>query len=239
MIMMSVESLTKKLKGFAEGETTQEEMMAEIKKATPLEISKAEQGLLEEDEVDESKLRDFCSIHLKAVEEEVDKMKSRLEKGHPIHTLISEHEEIIEALDELDVLIDFMREGELTDEKKDGLRHIADHLVEAEKHHKREEEVLFPRLEREGITGPTRIMKMDHEDMWPKKKRLLELSEEPEENMEEIVELADYLSLNLRDHIFKENNILYPSALDELEGWKRIKEESDEIGYCCFTPEIA
>ncbi len=238
VITMSVDNLTKKLKEFTFGEITQDEILKEIKKASPLEISKAEQRLLQEEEdIDESKLRDFCSVHLKAVEEEVEEMKDRLEKGHPIHTLISEHEEIIEMLDKLDILIESMEEGELTAEEKEELQHIAEHLVEAENHHDREEEALFPRMEKKGVTGPTRMMKMDHEDMWPKKKKLKELSEELEKNKEKILELADHLSIKLRDHIFKENNILYPSAVDELNDWDEIKKEADEIGYCCFTPE--
>jgi len=78
---------------------------------------------------------------------------------------------------------------------------------------------------------------MDHEEMWPKKKELKSLSQNPDRNKEDIIELIDYLVLNLRDHIFKENNILYPSALEELVDWDQIKKEGDEIGYCCFTPK--
>ncbi len=111
-------------------------------------------------------------------------------------------------------------------------------IVEAEKHHDREEEVIFPRLVKKGITGPVNIMEMDHDEMWPKKKELKKFSQEPAENKNEIIELIDYLVLNLRDHIFKENNILYPSALEELKDWQEIKDEGDEIGYCCFTSEI-
>jgi uncharacterized protein len=56
----------------------------------------------------------------------------------------------------------------------------------------------------------------------------------------ELDEVAKYIVLSLREHIFKENNILYPTALeaiDEKESWKRTKKECDKIGYCCFTPE--
>jgi hypothetical protein len=41
----------------------------------------------------------------------------------------------------------------------------------------------------------------------------------------------------LRDHIFKENNILYPTALeiiDDNEVWSRLKDECNRIGYCSF-----
>jgi DUF438 domain-containing protein len=43
----------------------------------------------------------------------------------------------------------------------------------------------------------------------------------------------------LRDHIFKENNVLYPAALEVIEDesvWTRLKQECDKIGYCCFKP---
>ncbi len=45
--------------------------------------------------------------------------------------------------------------------------------------------------------------------------------------------------MTLRDHIFKENNILYPMAVQvilEPEKWADMKLKCDEIGYCCFTP---
>jgi uncharacterized protein (DUF2249 family) len=51
-------------------------------------------------------------------------------------------------------------------------------------------------------------------------------------------ELAGYIVPNLRAHISKENNILYPTALKSLEEkqWEAMKEKFDAIGYCCFTP---
>lgn len=38
---------------------------------------------------------------------------------------------------------------------------------------------------------------------------------------------------------FKEDNILYPIALQLLspDEWEKVKKECDKIGYCCFTPE--
>ena len=43
-----------------------------------------------------------------------------------------------------------------------------------------------------------------------------------------------------RDHIFKENNILYPTSLEVIQDadtWQKLKDACDKIGYCCFTPE--
>ncbi|MEK7279398.1 MAG: hypothetical protein AAB090_01970 [Nitrospirota bacterium] len=50
---------------------------------------------------------------------------------------------------------------------------------------------------------------------------------------------ARFIVLTLRDHIFKENNILYPMALQVIQdknSWDKLKSACDKIGYCCFTP---
>ena len=116
------------------------------------------------------------------------------------------------------------------------------------KNHEREEEVLFPRLEARDNTGPPGKMREDHDRFWPKKLRLKELSELLDESglgkeeKDELLGLSAELIQELRDHIFKKNNILYPTFVDNIEDeedWKEVREEFDEIGYCCFSPEEA
>jgi len=56
---------------------------------------------------------------------------------------------------------------------------------------------------------------------------------------EKLDEAAKYIVFHLRDHIFKENYILYPTAMEsisEKEIWKKMKDDCDKIGYCTFTP---
>lgn len=231
------EDLYRALKGLEEGEVSEGEVQKTVKEATPEEISRAEQRLIDEGILDEKNIKDICKIHLESMGDSVEKTKSELEAGHPVHTLISEHEKILEFLDELDGLTGTMEKRDLKRGEKEKLGHVAEHLVEAESHHKREEDVLSPRLERKGVFGPPRVMRMDHEEFLPKKEKLLELSKDPNANKEEIVEISQELVFNMRDHIFKEDNILYPSALETLDRWEEMKEEADGIGYCCFTPE--
>ena len=47
--------------------------------------------------------------------------------------------------------------------------------------------------------------------------------------------MADALS----SHFFKENNILFPAAMQVIEDgeWTDARKQFDELGYCCFTPE--
>ena len=55
-----------------------------------------------------------------------------------------------------------------------------------------------------------------------------------------VEELAAYLTKELPNHIYKEDNILYPMATQVIpnEKWEGMKRECDKIGYCCFTLEI-
>jgi len=87
---------------------------------------------------------------------------------------------------------------------------------------------------------------MEHEDLRAKKRRLKSLGENIKYiNFEafkaDLDETAKYIIFNLRDHIFKENYILYPSALEAIKDearWTNMKEKCDEVGYCGFTPNF-
>jgi len=178
---------------------------------------------------------------------ELENFKAGLEPGSMLHTLISEHDVILKFLDSLDEANNMIQNMDTYRPEAvifKELRHIAEHLVETEKHHQREEDVLFPELEKRGISGPSRIMRMEHDMLRPRKKRLKEISENVEDIdfadfKGELNELTRFIVFNLRDHIFKENHILYPTAfevIDDPEVWKKMLNDADQIGYCCFTP---
>lgn len=230
-----MKDLTETLEKFYNGSVDEEKAMKKINEANPLEISKAEQKLLDRG-MTQRELREFCELHLQAIQDKIKKIKEKLEPDHPIKTLINEHEKILDYLNELENLQETLENRELKTNEEKRLQELADHLVDSEKHHDREEEVIFPRLEAKGIDGPPRIMRQDHDKFKPKKKELKKLAENPKKNKEEIIDIIDFLTLNLKDHIFKEDNILYPTALKKLKDWTKIKEEANQVGYCQFTP---
>lgn len=220
-----------------------------IENIDAVELSLAEQKLIEEGTRPEE-LRGLCTIHMEMLKGELEKLKAKVSPGHVLHTLISEHDEILKFLDMLEDLNFRIQKMERFDAKSPDfpkLAHVAKHLVEAELHHRREEDVLFPELEKRGITGPPRIMRMEHYELRGKKKRLLELANAVstmnfEEFKKELDEVTKFIIFNLRDHIFKENYILYPTALESLKDealWENMRKTCDEIGYCCFTPKEA
>lgn len=244
--MSATEKLTQLLRRINAKEVSKEEARRILADIDPVELSLAEQRLIEEGIAPEE-LRGLCAAHIEALGEELPKIKVATGPGHPLHTLIAEHEEILGFLAQLEkvsAVLAARNAYDPADPTFAELRHLAEELVSAEKHHAREEEALFPELERRGITGPTRVMRLEHNDLRAKKRRLLELATvvngmDYSEFRKELKETATYIVFNLRDHIFKENTILYPTALKaipEENVWARIKEASDTIGYCCFTP---
>ncbi len=213
------------------------------------DLSFAEQKLIEAGLKPED-LRHLCSIHMEMLRDKAEELKRSLSPGHPVHTQICEHEEILGFLDELEKVnqnIQQMSSYQKSSEDFQKLAHIAKHLIEAEAHHKREEDVLFPALEKRGVFGPPQIMRREHEDMRRYKKTISKLAAKPgQKNFKNFKKKLDSTSkllvLTLRDHIFKENNILYPTAVQVIEDknvWKKLRERCDKIGYCCFTPRIS
>jgi DUF438 domain-containing protein len=194
----------------------------------------------------EDVMQRICDIHLEVMKEMMGDTTAKPELGHPIHTFMEEHREILKAVDELKKILDKLGSANDFGEVSGGLevmRHALDHLIEADKHHKREEDVLFPTLQRYGIVEPPTVMLMEHQTFVPKKKELHELLECPEklpysEFAEKARELGEVIVNMIPSHIYKEDNILYPMALQVIpkDEWRTIKKKCDEIGYCCFTP---
>ena len=229
-------------------EALRKEALDIVSNISPIELSIAEQNLIEKG-MNPQDLRHLCDIHMEVLKGELDKIKTKIEPGHVVDTLIAEHDKILEFLTELEEINSKIQKLESYDsslEEFEALKTVVDNILDAENHHQREEQVLFAEMEDREITGPTRIMRMEHDDLRAKKKFLKQAAEEVSklefnEFKEKVDETAKYIIFNLRDHIFKENYILYPTAIEsikEKETWEDMKRRCDEIGYCGFTPKV-
>jgi uncharacterized protein len=247
--MDKVQELTKILKRLNRGETP-EKVKAEAREflatVDAKDLSIAEQNLVDEG-LSPADLQKLCDIHLELLSDHVGAMKDKLPPGHVIATLVSEHEAILGYLDGLDSANQAIQQMDAYDPKSDAfetLAHVAEHLLEAERHHQREEDVLFPALEARGVQGPPTIMRQEHTQLRKQKHRLKDLADhaatlEFGRFKEQLNETVSLLAPALREHIFKENNVLYPTALQVIEDeeiWQKLKAACDKIGYCCFTP---
>ncbi|MDO8601194.1 MAG: hemerythrin domain-containing protein [bacterium] len=136
---------------------------------------------------------------------------------------MANHKEILAKIDELEKAVSSAID---LDKVKEFLEFTESY---AEPHHHKEEEVLFPALEKKGIPregGPIGVMLAEHEIKRGFVKELRRAVKEGKED--KIKENALAIVSLMRDHIFKEDNILYPCAKDALSA-----EEMAELGHQC------
>ncbi|MEM3577811.1 MAG: DUF438 domain-containing protein [Candidatus Bathyarchaeia archaeon] len=212
---------------------------------SPLEISRIEQELIREG-MPREELQRLCDVHMAVFREQLEKQKLDVPASHPINILMEEHKIMLQLAGKLVATVNKIQqlsEASYIEEEIHVLQHLARDFMDSEKHYLREENVLFPTLEKHGITEPPAIMWMEHNHIREKKKALNKLVENYgassfQEFKVQLSELAEALNGLLASHFFKENNILFPTALRVIteDEWKAIRREFDEIGYCCFTP---
>lgn len=105
-------------------------------------------------------------------------------------------------------------------------------LAQVDIHFKKKENLLFPRIEKKGITAPPKVMwGVDDEIRGLVKEARLSVDGDPTDLIRTKVELAVE---RIREMIYKEENILLPMILEKLDEneWKSIARESAEFGYC-------
>lgn len=232
----ALKSLIRRLHGGEPPERLKREFATLIAGLSAEELARAEEELIKEG-LPREEVQRLCDLHLAIFKEGLEGPKPELPPGHPIQILMAEHELLLGFAAELKGLVQEMKEGKGQDRER--LREIVQHLLEAESHYRREENVLFPYLEKHRITEPPAIMWMEHDQLRGLKRELARLVEGQELALLE--EKAAALEEMLSSHIYKENNILFPTALKVITAaeWPSIRAEFDELGYCCFTPEPA
>jgi len=239
--------LLKELKKGKVTEKTKQKAKKILRSVDAKTLTLMEQELIREGVSHEEIRKSLCDIHLEVLRDTLVKKRIEVKAPHPVHTFMEEHKIIIDSLNELSSLVKRLKNKksfkDMTDDLEK-LKEIAHHLIEAESHHQREEEILFPKLREHDIVEPPDIMQEEHVEFKQKKQELYKLAQNPEEHSfkdfkKKAIQLGQYLSQELESHIFKEDNILYQIALQVLsrKEWGDIKKECDKIGYCCFTPE--
>ncbi len=104
---------------------------------------------------------------------------NQLDISHPISILMEEHKILLEFGEKLKSLAsDFSEEDSKEgSEKLNHLNHLIQHFKESEKHYLREENVLFPYIEKHGLTGPPQAMWMEHDLIRNIKKEIYQIFE--------------------------------------------------------------
>jgi hemerythrin-like domain-containing protein len=132
-------------------------------------------------------------------------------------TLTEEHRQILRMLDVLAKMVDRTKEGlDISDEDAaDLLRFFR--MYSDQRHHAKEETILFPALEKAGMPtngGPVGCMLEEHDQGRAYVAGIDDAIGSG--NTKAFVEKADRFDALLRDHIRKEDEVLYPMACDLL-----------------------
>lgn len=210
-----------------------------------LEIAKIEEELAKEG-MKREEMRKLCDVHLAIFREQIEKQHPDLKPSQPISILMEEHKIMTKMSEDLMTVANkILKVNDIRYVKEDihQVEHLINDFTDAEKHYLREENVLFPALEKHGISEPPAVMWMEHDQIREAKKKLqAAIKDSDPANFDsfkqQLWDSAKELGNLLPSHFYKENNILFPAALSVIteQEWREIREEFDAIGYCCFTP---
>ncbi|MEM4733951.1 MAG: DUF438 domain-containing protein [Candidatus Bathyarchaeia archaeon] len=226
-------------------EQVKERFKQVLESTSSVEIAKIEEELIKEG-LKREDMRKLCDVHLAIFKEQIEKQKPDLAPTQPIRILMEEHRIMLQRAEQLLSIANKMLKVSDIRYVADGIHtvtHITEDFVDSEKHYLREENVLFPVIEKHGITEPPAIMWMEHDQIRGYKKKLHQLMQgfseiSFQDFKSQLHDTASALNNLLSNHFYKENNILFPAALTLItdQEWVDIRTEFDEIGYCCFTP---
>lgn len=211
-----------------------------LKTVTADEIAKIEEELIKEG-MDRNEIMKLCEVHLLVFKKGLEKKETQT-LANPINILMKEHELFLEKVNDLIKIL-----NDVNDEKsfyENNINNLINDIKDSESHYLREENALFPMLEKYGVIEPPKIMWIEHDKIREIKNNLYSKYENLKSTfnlnlLSEFKNLASDLLNFLSSHFFKENNILFPTAnkLFKQEVFIKIKKDFDDIGYPKFLPE--
>ena len=213
-----------------------------LKTVEPDEIAKIEEELIKEG-MDRNEIQKLCEVHLLVFKESLTK-KEGYDSLNPVNILMKEHELILKMSEELVNMLNSINNEKDFIENKEKISILIESFKDSESHYLREENALFPTLEKCGVVEPPKIMWIEHDKIREIKKNLYETFDKIQTKFDSnlYIELKNYsieLKNFLNSHFFKENNVLFPTAnkLFKKEDFIKVKKDFDEIGYPKFLPE--
>lgn len=190
----------------------------------------------------------LCDVHVQVFRESLDQeIKPEQTPGHPVHTFVRENRAVENVIANTEALLKKIQTAPEGEDISSLLQQWQQHhhqLLEIHNHFSRKENIFFPYLEKKGITGPSTVMWAIHDDIRVELKKVNQLlavadSTASTQLKKSIENLVLPMFHTIKELFYKEENIMYPTALDVLSeaDWVDIYQQSDEIGYTLITPE--
>lgn len=223
-----------------------QELMETLQQIPYGEVVEVEQELIESGLPQEEVLK-LCDVHGAVLHGNIDLSASKhVPEGHPIDVMLKENAELKTLANQILSSIKTISESQQFDNNSIfKLRGFYNALFDVDKHYKRIEYLIFPFLERYGITGPPKVMWGKHDEIRELVKGCIELLQTENITVDELLASSEIILLpainQVVDMTKKEEEILFPMTLDKLTDtdWYEIEKQSLEIGFCLYDPPKA
>ena len=207
------------------------------------DVTAAEKYLLESG-ISFDQLRSLVYAFASILGDQFALLRANLPGSHIIRTILAEHEMFECFLADLKEVNNKIQAADELSEYSSEYRklcHIAKHLYAMDVHHLREDDIIFPSLKEKSCYSLCRSMQRVHYRILSAINNLIAVaynfgSMNFDDFKMQLNAVVTFLVPTMREHIFQEDNILYPIALEALDdkAWTSIKEMCDETEYCAF-----
>jgi PAS domain S-box-containing protein len=209
------------------------------------EIVAMEQELMAEG-MPVEEIQSMCDLHSQVTRDVLVQLPARsFPPGHPVDTFRRENQALREVIARMRRIMDQIQA--LPDEADAGplvlqWRQTLNELQDIDKHYQRKEHAFFSRLERHGITGPSKVMWAKDDEVRGLLKSLAAALEQESATAAEwkivAATVAAAALAAIEEMFYKEENIFLPLCQDTFteEDWAEIWLASPRYGWCLIEP---
>ncbi|HYW93962.1 MAG TPA: DUF438 domain-containing protein, partial [Bacteroidales bacterium] len=232
-----------------EGESAgdvRQELIDTLKNIPYGEVVEVEQELIMEG-LPETEVLKLCDVHGEVLEGNVDLSGAKeIPEGHPVDVFRKENRELLKVAEKAaDLLftLDKVAENDFSPYTLN-LQGLFNELSDVDKHYKRKEYLVFPYLEKIGITGPPKVMWGKHDEIREQLNGCLDILKEPDLAISDLRDARDLVFFpaikGVADMVQKEEEILFPMCMDELttDDWWNIHKQTLEYGFTLYDPQV-
>ena len=230
---VELKKIIARLHGGEPASELKKEFAALIKGVSAAEVAAMEQSLIDGGMPVEEVQR-LCEVHVQVFQQSLSLGKKPKElPGHPIYTMIEENKQ---ARKKASALVAAARSWAwgigMVEPAAAALEDLAQIIV----HYTRKENQLFPYLERDNFTGPSRVMWGKHDEI---RARFAEARKALKDSPKAFFKITKSLASSIRKMIFMEEHILIPESARRLseKDWAEIRLGEEAIGFAWVKPD--
>lgn len=224
------------LKQLHEGKSV-EDVKREFEEAfegvSAIEISAVETALIA-DGLPVQEVQKLCDVHAAVFKGSIEEIHQptdpTLIPGHPLNVLVRENRRIEEIINQnIKPFLTQIEEMESLESLKEGI----DKLSNISLHYLKKENLIFPYMEKFGITAPPKVMWGVDDEIRDQIKEVKSLLMEGTTEKAILIQKIEEMLNKINEMIFKEENIMIPMIQEQFtdDEWKTIADESSQIGY--------